>query len=206
MPADTSFPRALDASPGGGARSGEDRALASALAAMPTLAPPASQWARVAIEMQRRKRARALRRSLAFATAAVLAAACVLPFVPRERGAADPSSVAVASAATEPAASASLPASEDTDLIARNQWLEAMARAQGDPLDAGSAYASAEIEDLIGMVDVALSGASEPGRRTALWQQRLTLMQELVSVRTQGLAVVSPNEGAGLVPASYQID
>lgn len=198
-------------------RDDAERSVSLALTQLPLLAPPSDQFARIAIGIAQRQRRRSQRRIAFFAIAAALALAAVLPFALRQASAptiAQPGpatnagdSIAADStnAATNPDATASSTTSPSDDLIARNQWLEAMVRAQGEPMDAASAYASAELEDLIGMVDVQLSATEEPQRQAALWEQRLSLMQELASVRTQSMAVVR-NEEPGFLPASYQID
>jgi len=174
----------------------EERATAAALQQLPLLAPPADQFARVAIAIARRKRIPRVRQVL-FAVAAVIALAAVIPSVIRQS---NEQPAVVATTSSQP------PVDDPSqELIARNQWLEAMVRAQGEPMDAASAYASAELEDLIGMVDVQLSATDEPAEQVALWEQRLSLMQNLASVRTQSMAVVR-NEEPAFMPASYQID
>jgi hypothetical protein len=189
-------------------RSDAERSVSAALTQLPLLAPPSDQFARIAIGIAQRKRKQAQRRMTFFAIAAALALAAILPFALRNESAptiAHQPATNATNAATNPDAVASNTTSPSDDLIARNQWLEAMVRAQGEPMDAASAYASAELEDLIGMVDVQLSATEEPDRQTALWEQRLSLMQELASVRTQSMAVVR-NEDPAFLPASYQID
>ncbi|PIV32485.1 MAG: hypothetical protein COS34_12850 [Lysobacterales bacterium CG02_land_8_20_14_3_00_62_12] len=51
-------------------------------------------------------------------------------------------------------------------------------------VDARSALISAEIEDLIGMTDLQLGAASDPGQMAALWQRRIGLLRRLAEIRT----------------------
>jgi hypothetical protein len=102
------------------------------------------------------------------------------------------------------------PVQMDDALIARNQQLEEALRradARGMPLDGASALASAEIEDLIGMVDLELSYADDRDNARALWRQRLDLMQQLADVRQRGSApYATPSDAYGMQPAAYVID
>jgi hypothetical protein len=96
------------------------------------------------------------------------------------------------------------------DLIARNRELEMMLRGidpERMPLDAESALAGAQLEDLIGMLDLELSATEDDSRAHLLWQQRLVLLQELAAVRQTGFAAVAQDSGvASLQPATYVVD
>jgi hypothetical protein len=174
--------------------------LAAALAALPLESPAPGGFARIEATLARRRARAHLVRGLALA--ASLAAIALLPIVLlRDRPAPDveraPTIAAGAETAVDPATRLAL--------IEQNQQLEAWVQAQGEPFDGATAYASAELEDLIGMLDVQLSMTQDAAAEDALWRQRLGLLGELASIRSAGVARLATNEAA-LVPATYQID
>lgn len=103
------------------------------------------------------------------------------------------------------------PAGGSAGLIARNRELEMMLRGIDPgrmPLDGQAALASAQLEDLIGMLDLELSETHAGDRARELWQQRLLLLQELASVRQSGFASVAQQDdnGSSLHAATYVVD
>ena len=190
-----------------------DRELQDAFAAMPLLQPRASAWPQLERELRARRPQRPAAWPRWVALAAALALAAVIPFtLERETPEVAPTvSVAQDATGAQPAASpAATDASADpnADLIERNQALGAWLVASGEPFDAASAQLGAELEDMIAMVDMELSDAPDPQRARALWEQRLLLLNELASVRSEGVMRVA-DIGTGqptFQNASYRID
>lgn len=190
-----------------------ERELGAALRALPMPAPERSEWPRLAATLASRRRTPARRFRPAFAAAAAVALAAVLvPYVLRQ---APPAGVTPGIADANPTVADARDADDlraaTLGLIARNQALESWLRAAGEPLDAGAAFASAELQDLIGMVDVQLSVADDPQRAQTLWRERLDLMQQLAEVRRGGrdrLIADGSGDGhrSGFVNAAYRID
>ena len=185
-----------------------DRELQDAFAAMPLLQPRASAWP----QLERELRARRPQPQSAWprwvALAAALAIAAVIPLaLKREATVVAPPTVVADAATTQPAVSAE-PTDPNADLIERNQALGAWLAASGEPFDAASAQLGAELEDMIAMVDMELSDAPDAQRARALWEQRLLLLNELASVRSEGVMRVA-DTGTGeptFQNASYRID
>jgi hypothetical protein len=182
-------------------RTHEDAGLAAALRALPAPTPPRSAWPDLAARLAARRR-RARTRWIGAGLAAGVTLALGLAFALRSTDAVAPTAGV---AHTE-----STPVPADNALIARNQQLEEALRradARALPLDGGAALASAEIEDLIGMVDLELSYVSDRDNARALWRQRLDLMQQLAEVRRRGSAAYSTQPNAyGMQPAAYVIN
>ena len=176
----------------------ESNSLAAALAALPLEDPAPGGYARIEATLAKRRSRTRLVRGLALA--ASLAAIAVIPLalltgrVPSD-------------AERAPIAATAAPSGPTTQvaLIEQTELLEAWVRAQDEPFDGATAYASAELEDLIGMLDVELAGTRDPAAQDALWRQRLGLLSELASVRSQGVTRLATNDAA-LVPAAYRID
>ena len=69
------------------------------------------------------------------------------------------------------------------------------------------AIANAELEDLIGMLDLELSDTRDDARASALWRERAQLLEELAGLRTGVGGTYADNRGsASLVPAAYTIN
>ncbi len=101
-------------------------------------------------------------------------------------------------------------ASDTQDLIAQSQRLDsmlAMLDARSVPVDAGTAMASAELEDLIGLTDAQLNAAEREDEVNALWTRRVDLMSRLAATRAgSSLATFSDQESVALYDAGYTID
>lgn len=200
-----------------------EAALRENLRALPLASPSASAWP--ALEAALRANGivatPAPRRHWRWAVPAALAAGLALALL-LPRMAQTPTGTAPVTIATSiPTQSA--PKSADTPKLAANSvndldalrarsqrletWLQRVA-AGGAPLDGQNLMAAAEVEDLIGLVDVQLSGAGDSPDAAALWRQRIGLLEDLGAIRTaawgasaNGLAV---NDGtAHAVPASW---
>ena len=174
-------------------------AFADALAALPLAAPAPSAWptleASIARRIAQRRRRNQWRTGLAAAAVLLAGVPLLRLWSPTPVDAPPPDVVAAT-------------ASPRSDLTERNQVLQAQLVAFGEPLDAGAALAAAELEDLIGMVDVQLSAAEHSDQSELLWRQRLALMQELASIHAQGDYRLAHNDSsrAGVTPASYVVD
>ena len=177
--------------------------LARAMRELPLESPQPGGFARIEATLAARRRRAHLVRG--FALAASLAAIAIVPLVLLSRGGDAPPAEQPVASATETAPESQEVATRRA-LIAQNQELEAWVRAQDEPFDGASAYASAGLEDLIGMLDAELARTKDHAREDSLWRQRLGLLEELASVRSGGVARYATNDDAGLVPASYRLD
>ncbi len=157
--------------------SGDDRALGLALRTLPTLLPPVSPLPRLQAQWTKQQKLRApLRHAPWWAMAAGVAVIGlgVMMF----RG--------VAPVVDTPTVAANT--SRIELLMAQSaEWETALRRfeQQSIPMDAGSALASAELEDMIGLTDLQLSATETEAQAESLWQRRVSLMSRLAEVRTQ---------------------
>lgn len=179
-----------------------EREFARALAALPTPPAPADGWQRLQGTLAARRRRTGLRLAVPLAAAALLALALAPSW---QRQAAPPAPPAIATVAADPTAGHGAL----DDAIAANQALEAALRGAARPalLDGQAALVGAEIEDLIGMLDLELSDTRDDARATALWRERAMLLEQLAGVRTgAGVEYADTRGSPGLVPASYPIN
>lgn len=157
--------------------SGEERALGAALRALPTMLPPVSPLPRLQAEWAKQQKQRApLRHTPWWALAAGIAVIGLGVFV--FRGTAP--EIATPTVAANP--------SRVEQLMAQSaEWETALRRfeQQSIPMDAGTALASAELEDMIGLTDLQLSAIENEAQAESLWQRRVSLMSRLAEVRTQ---------------------
>ncbi|MDE1961773.1 MAG: hypothetical protein KGH80_09240, partial [Xanthomonadaceae bacterium] len=168
--------------------------LGRALRTLPLATPPDNGWAALCEELQRSRRApsRWRRYALPAALAATLAGAFVLSRAPQTSVPATLARVAASSstngAATEQIHNAQNAASRIDQLAQlqqRSQALERWLRQTGDdaaPLQGQDLAAAAEIENLIGLVDVELA-APRQTQAQALWQRRVGLLEDLAALR-----------------------
>jgi hypothetical protein len=210
-------------------------ALGEALRALPQLAPPADAWAEMAARLAREPiyasgatNARRLHRAywpIGIAAALVLAVSATALFrlhpMPDSIGAtktqtaatetpAGASSVHNVANSTNPQDASPTARTQLATLQARSraleQWLRDTRRAS-TPQSAQDLAASAEIEDMIGFVDVQL-GAADPADANAtlpLWQRRVSLLEDLSTLRysanlmnfRDGLATTGNGAAAG---------
>lgn len=157
--------------------SGADEArLRTALQALPPLAPGHSPLQLLQARLSRKRRTRIARRLAPLAAAAtVFAVAVGMLLNPSTAPQIAPQDIA-------------LDAADDTTafLIAQNEVYESALRSaafNSRPRSARTVLAAAQIEDLIGMVDLQLSATTDRDDAQLLWGQRLSLMQELATVR-----------------------
>lgn len=158
--------------------------VGEALAALPLEAPDRSAWPALAAQLSARRRRSGWpgtkRWPLAFAAAAVLALAVVLPLrlLPDtvDRVAAAPADAPVAAPADTRLAA----------LMGESARLEALlALADDDRYASAPAAALAiDLEDRVRAVDAALAGAGDPDRRRVLWARRVGLLRELAGLES----------------------
>lgn len=173
----------------------DDAPLREALRALPLHAPPRSALPDLKARLAQRKRVRGLRRWLPLAAAAAVGVVAL--------------SLLLRPGATPDAAPEADADPELTALIAQNQVYESALRSTafgGRALSARDALAGAEIEDLIGMLDLELSATGDAVQARDLWQQRLVLMQELAAVRANAAPARMTAENAQALPASWQLN
>ena len=187
--------------------------LGEALRALPLAAPPGNEWTLL------RERLRPLptrpsawrRYALPAALAAALAGAFVVLRVPKPSAPATIAHVAASSSTNGTEADRIHDAQQvanQSDRLAqlqqRSQALERWLRETGRdaaPLQGQDLAAAAEIENLIGLVDVELA-APRQVRAQALWQRRVGLLEDLAALRYSNYRLAA----GGQLAASWQID
>jgi hypothetical protein len=186
--------------------------LGEALRALPLAAPPGDEWTLL------RERLRPLptrpsawrRYALPAALAAALAGAFVVLRAPQPPAPATITHAAASSSTNgteadriHDAQHAASPA-RLAQLQQRSQALERWLRDTGRdaaPLQGQDLAAAAEIENLIGLVDVELA-APRQVRAQALWQRRVGLLEDLAALRYSNYRLAA----GGQLAASWQID
>ncbi len=170
-----------------------ERSVGESLRKLPLQGPRRDLWAAIEADLPKQESARARWWPYALATAAALVLAVLV--LPRQGSESTDQDVPVA-AAEDPRAV----------WIAESQALESTLRAlERRPLDARSAMAGAELEDLIGLTDLQLGVAAKPEEELALWQQRVVLMNELAQVRRSGRTRETAAY-ADMMPAAYRMN
>ncbi len=89
------------------------------------------------------------------------------------------------------------------------EWETALRRLeqQNMPMDAGTAMASAELEDLIGLTDLQLGATENDSQAESLWERRIRLMSRLAEVRSQpAWDKAFPDQSPTLLSATYPIN
>ena len=186
--------------------SGELITLADALRALPLAAPPEGAWSQLASSLAQsaavasKRPVAPARRYRRFALPAALAAAIVAaviamlsPHVPHATK--EIAQVEPAATKARPDASSVHNATNDanatnpellTDAQNRSHVLERWLRDTGKDSAAQSAQdiaASAEIEDMIGIVDMQLADQPEDNAALPLWRRRVALLEDLATLR-----------------------
>lgn len=176
----------------------DDERLRDALRALPLATPPRSALPGLQAHLARRRRAARVRRFVPLAAAAVVGVLAVGALL--RGGGPD--------VASDPAGPAPAAGPSTAALIAQNRVFEDALRStafSAHPLSGRDALAGAELEDLIAMVDVALSAETDPLQSRDLWAQRLDLMRELASLRSSGDATHQVARAEAL-PAAYRFN
>ncbi|HEY7871768.1 MAG TPA: hypothetical protein VIC31_03530 [Rudaea sp.] len=191
--------------------------LGEALRALPLAAPPGDEWTLLRERLRCERlppappRAAWRRYALPAALAAALAGAFVILRVPKTSVPATVAHVAASSSSNgtqaaqiHNAQNAANPGARLAQLQQRSQALERWLRQTGRdaaPLQGQDLAAAAEIENLIGLVDVELA-APRQTRAPALWQRRVGLLEDLAALRYSNYRLAA----GGQLAASWQID
>lgn len=176
-----------------------DRDLVAALRALPLASPKRSVYADLehALVATRPSPLRAGRTRGAW----IALAACLVAAI---------AGVRLFHPAADMATTDAVPSPDTLALIAQSQRLDDMLAtldARSVPIDAGTAMASAELEDLIGLTDLQLNATRRDDEANALWSRRIELMTRLAATRAGvTLNPLSDNGGASLQNASYRVD
>jgi hypothetical protein len=173
----------------------DEAALGAALRALPDSAPPRNLWPEMASRVRRRG---TVRRTIWFTLPAAFAAgvALTLAWPQFHRHAPSPAFVPVA---TQTSSHAPTPAANDLGALQASSqqwqaWVQKLDR-DGAPLDGRQLTQAVALQDRIGLVDLQLSAARNPSTTADLWQQRITLLQQL------GLLHLQPYLAAAQRPA-----
>jgi hypothetical protein len=175
----------------------DEASLAAALRALPASAPPQEAWRNLSARIGRR---RTVRRTVWFTLPAAFAAGVALafawPHLHLRAPSPPPARVAQAPSSAKPD---TRPVSDVAALQASSaqwqNWVQSLSH-NGAPLD-GRALASAVVlQDRIGMVDLQLSAARDPATAAGLWQQRITLLQQLGLLHLQPYMVAEQTHPA----------
>lgn len=158
----------------------DDAALGAALRALPMQAPPpAGTLPRLTARIRRRQLAR---RVATFGLPAALAAGLALfvawPQAALHRDAPATADIAATSTLTRPAAAVPALASLQASSAQWQAWVQHLDR-DGAPLDGRALANAVTLQDRIGLIDLQLSAARNPATSADLWQQRITLLQQL---------------------------
>jgi len=99
------------------------------------------------------------------------------------------------------------PAREIAQLHQRSQTLERWiaAVAARAPQDSRDLMAAVEVEDLIGLVDVQLGGAQGDADALPLWRQRVALLEDLATIRSNAFALAGNGVAGRAEPASLNL-
>jgi hypothetical protein len=186
-----------------------DSTLAAALRALPESAPQPDLWPELAQALLQRRRRRIWRYALPAAIAAGIAIALLLPRSPMREDTAPPVASAPATNATpdNPAPTQVAPAQELAQLHQRSQTLERWiaAVAARAPQDSRDLMAAVEVEDLIGLVDVQLGGARGDADALPLWRQRVALLEDLATIRSNAFTLAGNGVAGRAEPASLNL-
>jgi hypothetical protein len=169
----------------------DDASLAAALRALPASTPTRDAWPELASRIRRRRGARkAVWFTLPAAFAAGLALTLAWPHLQRRAASPTPDRIA-----TQSARHAATPAAPDVDALQASSqqwqaWVQTLDR-NGALLDGRQLTQAVALQDRIGLVDLQLSAARNPSTTADLWQQRITLLQQLGLLHLQPYLVAA---------------
>jgi len=177
-----------------------ERSLATALRALPQAAPPPDLWPALARSLNPRRQPTRWRYALPAALAAGVALAVLLPRWSFEPNIA-PTPAAPEVAAAAPDTTTTQPRNDPHELDALHQRSQSLERwiaafAENAPQDSRDLMAAVEVEDLIGLVDVQLDSVRGDSDALPLWRQRVALLQDLATIRSNAFAVAANDGGA----------
>ncbi len=162
-------------------------AFGAMLRSLPPVEPALDLWPVLAAARQAEAR-RSLRRRRLFAIAAAIAVVALVPSLMRHGDThVDPVSPSTTSAHDVPSRS------DADELRERSRQLERWLAAAGEraPQDARTLMAVAELEDLVGLVDMQLSAARNDAEALPLWRQRVALLEDLAVTRSVPAALAA---------------
>ncbi|MBN8483099.1 MAG: hypothetical protein J0L88_16045 [Xanthomonadales bacterium] len=160
-----------------------DDSLGAALRALPAATPAADLWPDLARRLARPQRSRRPRWPFAMAASLLLGLVVARVLVDDRMQAPAP-----ATTAAVPSGAEAVAAAEIDRVRARSRDLEGWlaARPAQTALDAPTVMAAAEVEDLVGFVDLQLSAARDDAESLPLWRQRVALLEDLALIRSTG--------------------
>jgi len=184
-----------------------DATLAAALRALPESTPQPDLWPELAQALLQRRRRRIWRYMLPAAIAAGIAIALLLPRSPVREDTTPVASAPATSATPGTSSTQAAPAQEIAQLHQRSQTLERWiaAVAARAPQDSRDLMAAVEVEDLIGLVDVQLGGAQGDTDALPLWRQRVALLEDLATIRSNAFALAGNGVAGRAEPASLNL-
>jgi hypothetical protein len=171
----------------------DEALLGAALRALPASAPARDLWPEMTSRIRRRG---AVRKAVWFTLPAAFAAGIALTFAwPQlHRHAPLPAFTPVATQTSSHAATPAAAANDLAALQASSQqwqaWVQKLDR-DGAPLDGRQLTQAVALQDRIGLVDLQLSAARNPSTTADLWQQRITLLQQLGLLHLQPYLVAT---------------
>lgn len=163
--------------------------LGAALRALPQATPPGDLRAQLARTLQARRTRRCWRVPAALA-ASILLGLLLLGRPWTDRGMSASRTGVDLATKSVPAASVN---TELASLQAYSQRLESWLAGISDdaPRDGRNLMAAAELEDLVGLVDVQLSAARSASESLPLWRQRVALLEDLAAVRSEPFSLAA---------------
>lgn len=183
-------------------RMNDEASLAAALRALPPCEPPHDTWPALAAQLRRR---RAVRKTVWFTLPAAFAAGIALafawPHLQLRQSMPAPVRIASPAAANAPRdPHAAKPAAPDIAALQASSaqwqtWVQNLDR-NGVPLDGRALASAVSLQDRIGVVDLQLSAARNPATVASLWQQRITLLQQLGLLHLQPYTVADQTHPA----------
>lgn len=180
----------------------EDESLGAALRALPASAPDCDAWPALSALVRHR---RSVRRTVWYTLPAAFGCAIALAFAwphVHLRAPLPPPQRTV----SQPARANARPAAPDISALQASStewqaWVQNLDR-NGGPLDGRRLAQAVSLQDRIGLVDLQLSTARAPTTVADLWQQRITLLQQLGLLHLQPyrIAEQATPDRAGAIP------
>ena len=174
----------------------DEAVLGAALRALPAGTPARDLWPEMASRVRRRG---AVRKAIWFTLPAAFAAgmALTLAWPQFHRHTASPASTPVTTQTSSHAAPTVVNGLGALQASSQQwqAWVQKLDR-DGAPLDGRQLTQAVALQDHIGLVDLQLSAARDPSTTAGLWQQRITLLQQL------GLLHLQPYLAATQRPAT----
>ncbi|HEX5353702.1 MAG TPA: hypothetical protein VFW60_06455 [Rhodanobacteraceae bacterium] len=170
-------------------RMNDDASLAAALRALPAITPGKDLWPELAARIRRRRGVRkAVWFSLPAAFAAGIAFALAWPHLHPNATTQPPVAVARTSAPAKKTVATTDIAALQASSKQWQAWVQNL-DLNGAPLDGRRLAQAVTLQDHIALVDLQLSAARKPATVADLWQQRITLLQQLGLLHLQPYTV-----------------